>query len=177
MVYNSMAAIINALLEGISIEVIKEALASMSGVEGRMERLDLDTEFDIIIDYAHSPDSLERLLKSVKTMYDGKVYLVFGCNGDRDKEKRPIMGRIAGEFADHVIVTSDNPASEDPQSIIDTVAAAVAEKTDACETVLRRWDAIYYAATLPKAGDVLVLAGKGHEKQETMKNGKPLRKP
>lgn len=170
MVYNSMAAIINALLEGISIEVIKEALASMSGVEGRMERLDLDTEFDIIIDYAHSPDSLERLLKSVKTMYDGKVYLVFGCNGDRDKEKRPIMGRIAGEFADHVIVTSDNPASEDPQSIIDTVAAAVAEKTDACETVLRRWDAIYYAATLPKAGDVLVLAGKGHEKQETMKD-------
>ena len=80
------------------------------------------------------------------------------------------MGRIAGEFADHVIVTSDNPASEDPQSIIDTVAAAVAEKTDACETVLRRWDAIYYAATLPKAGDVLVLAGKGHEKQETMKD-------
>ena len=170
MVYNSMAAIINALLEGISIEVIKEALASMSGVEGRMERLELDTDFDIIIDYAHSPDSLERLLKSVKTMYDGKVYLVFGCNGDRDKEKRPIMGRIAGEFADHVIVTSDNPASEDPQSIIDTVAAAVAEKTDACETVLRRWDAIYYAATLPKAGDVLVLAGKGHEKQETMKD-------
>lgn len=168
MVYNSMAAIINALLEGIDFETIKGALAKMTGVEGRMERLELGTDFDIMIDYAHSPDSLERLLKSVKGMYAGKVYLVFGCNGDRDKAKRPIMGRIAGEFADYVIVTSDNPASEDPQSINDTVAAAVAEKTDQYETVLRRWDAIYHAVTLPKAGDVLVLAGKGHEKQETM---------
>ncbi len=169
MVYNALAAIANAYLEKVDMEIIKKALSSMQGVEGRMELLDLDTDFDIIIDYAHSPDSLERLLKSVKSMYpEGQLYLVFGCNGDRDKEKRPIMGRIAGEFADYVVVTSDNPASEDPQSIIDTVAAAVAEKTDAYETVLRRWDAIYHAVTLPKAGDVLVLAGKGHEKQETM---------
>ena len=168
MVANALAAAANAYLEGVDTAIIVQALGHLSGVEGRMERLHLDTDFDIIIDYAHSPDSLEHLLKSVKAMYNGKVYLVFGCNGDRDREKRPIMGRIAGEFADYVIVTSDNPASEDPQSIIDTVAAAVAEKTDAYETVLRRWDAIYHAVTLPKAGDVLVLAGKGHEKQETM---------
>ncbi|MEG0377732.1 MAG: cyanophycin synthetase, partial [Eubacterium sp.] len=117
---------------------------------------------------AHSPDALEKLLIAVKKMYTGRVILVFGCNGDRDKEKRPIMGRIAGEFADYVVVTSDNPASENPQDIIDTVAAAVAEKTDQYTTVLERWNAIYHAATLPKAGDVLVLAGKGHEKQEIM---------
>ena len=87
--------------------------------------------------------------------------------GYRDKEKRPIMGRIAGEFADHIIVTSDNPASEDPQSIIDTVAAAVAEKTDAYETVLRRWDAIYYAAyPVPKRAMCWLLAGKWATKKQ-----------
>lgn len=170
MVYNALAAIANADLENISHELIGKALADMPIVEGRFERLHLNTDFDIIIDYAHSPDSLQKLLESVRIMYDGKVYLVFGCNGDRDKEKRPIMGRIAGEGADYVIITSDNPASEDPQSIIDAVAAGVAEKTDKYETVLRRWDAIYHAATLPKAGDVLVLAGKGHEKQEILKD-------
>ena len=168
MVYNSMAAIINALCEGIEIEKIQEALATMDIVEGRMERVDLKTSFDIIIDYAHTPDGLEKLLKAMRTLYDGKIYLVFGCNGDRDKAKRPIMGHIAGEYADFVIVTSDNPASEDPQKIIDTVALAVAEKNKNYSTVLKRWDAIDYAVTLPQKGDVLVLAGKGHEKQETM---------
>lgn len=169
MVYNSMAAIINALVDGVSMEIIKKALANMAIVEGRMERLELDTDFDIIIDYAHSPDALEKLLKAVRKMYDGRIILVFGCNGDRDKEKRPIMGRIAGEWADYVVVTSDNPASEEPQDIIDTVAAAVAEKTDQYTTVLERWNAIYHAVTLAKPGDVLVLAGKGHEKQEIMR--------
>jgi len=168
MVYNSMAAIINALCEGIEIQTIQDALATMAIVEGRMERLDLKTPFDIVIDYAHTPDGLEKLLKAMRTLYDGKIYLVFGCNGDRDKAKRPIMGHIAGEYADFVVVTSDNPASEDPQQIMDTVALAVAEKNKHYTTVLRRWDAIDYAVTLPQEGDVLVLAGKGHEKQETM---------
>lgn len=170
MVYNSMAAIINALLEGISMDTIKEALSTMHTVEGRMEHLNLDTDFDIIIDYAHTPDALQKLLESVRRMYNGRIVLVFGCNGDRDKMKRPIMGNIAGELADYVIVTSDNPASEDPQSIIDVVAAAVAEKTTAYETVLNRWDAIYRAVYIPQPGDVLVLAGKGHEKQEILKD-------
>lgn len=168
MVYNALAVIACAEAQGISSEIIQTALKSMPTVEGRMEVLDLGTEFDIIIDYAHSPDSLEKLLESARLLYDGKIYLVFGCNGDRDKEKRPIMGRIAGRGADYVIVTSDNPASEDPQSIIDAVVAGVAAETDRYETVLRRWDAIYHAVTLPGPGDVLLLAGKGHEKQETM---------
>jgi len=154
----------------VSMEIIKKAMATMPGVEGRMERLDVDAPFDVIIDYAHSPDSLEKLLKSVRKIYNGRIVLVFGCNGDRDREKRPIMGRIAGTYADTVVVTSDNPASENPMDIINAVAAGVAEKTENYTTVETRVEAVYHGASLCHPGDVLVLAGKGHEKQEIMKD-------
>ncbi|MGL4605943.1 MAG: UDP-N-acetylmuramoyl-L-alanyl-D-glutamate--2,6-diaminopimelate ligase [Eubacteriaceae bacterium] len=170
MVYNSMAAIINAIEEEIPMSVIKSAMANMPGVEGRMERLDVDADFDVIIDYAHSPDSLEKLLKSVRKIYRGKLVLVFGCNGDRDKAKRPIMGRIAGENADEIVVTSDNPASENPMDIIEAVVRGVAEKTKNFHVVEVRDAGVYFGATLCNPGDVLVLAGKGHEKQEIMKD-------
>ena len=170
MVYNAIAAIIAAVTEGVPMAVIRDALATMPGVEGRMEILDLEAPFDVIIDYAHSPDSLEKLLQSVRKIFTGRIVLVFGCNGDRDKEKRPIMGRIAGEYADMVVVTSDNPASENPLDIINAVAAGVREKTDQVVTVELRQEGIYYGATLCRPGDVLVLAGKGHEKQEIMKD-------
>jgi len=170
MVYNSMAAIINALEEGVSMAIIKNAMATMPGIEGRMERLDVEAPFDVIIDYAHSPDSLEKLLQSVRKIYNGRIVLVFGCNGDRDREKRPIMGRIAGAYADSIVVTSDNPASENPMDIINAVAAGVAEKTENYTTVETRAEAVYYGAFICNPGDVLVLAGKGHEKQEIMKD-------
>lgn len=170
MVYNSMPAIINALEEEVSMEIIKKAMATMPGVEGRMERLDVDAPFDVIIDYAHSPDSLEKLLKSLRKIYNGRIVLVFGCNGDRDRQKRPIMGRIAGAYADTVVVTSDNPASENPMDIINAVVAGVAEKTDNYTTVETRVEGVYCGASLCHPGDVLVLAGKGHEKQEIMKD-------
>ena len=170
MVYNAMAAIINAIEAGVPMAVIKKAMASMPGVEGRMEHLDVDALFDVVIDYAHSPDSLEKLLKSVREIFNGRIVLVFGCNGDRDREKRPIMGRIAGEFADVVVVTSDNPASENPMDIIAAVAAGVKEKTDHYHTVEKREEGVYFGASLCQPGDVLVLAGKGHEKQEIMKD-------
>lgn len=170
MVYNAMAAIINALEEGVPMAVIKTAMASMPGVEGRMEHLDVDARFDVVIDYAHSPDALEKLLKSVREIFPGRIVLVFGCNGDRDREKRPIMGRIAGEFADVVVVTSDNPASENPLDIIAAVVAGVKEKTEHYHTVEKRAEGVYFGASLCQPGDVLVLAGKGHEKQEIMKN-------
>ncbi|MBC3797581.1 UDP-N-acetylmuramoyl-L-alanyl-D-glutamate--2,6-diaminopimelate ligase [Acetobacterium tundrae] len=170
MVYNAMAAMINAIEEGVPMAIIKKAMASMPGVEGRMEHLDVDALFDVVIDYAHSPDSLEKLLKSIREIFKGRIVLVFGCNGDRDKEKRPIMGRIAGEFADIVVITSDNPASENPMDIINAVAAGVREKTDQYYTVETRKEGVYFGASLCKSGDVLVLAGKGHEKQEIMKD-------
>lgn len=170
MVYNAIAAIIAALTERVPMAVIREALTTMPGVEGRMEILEVEAPFDVVIDYAHSPDSLEKLLQSVRKIFTGRIILVFGCNGDRDKEKRPIMGRIAGEYADLVVVTSDNPASENPLDIINAVAAGVREKTDQVVTVELRQEGIYYGATLCRPGDVLVLAGKGHEKQEIMKD-------
>lgn len=170
MVYNAIAAIIAAVAEGVPMTVIREALATMPGVEGRMEILKVDAPFDVIIDYAHSPDSLEKLLQSVRKIFTGQIVLVFGCNGDRDKEKRPIMGRIAGANADMVVVTSDNPASENPMDIINAVVAGVREKTNQVATVELRHEGIYYGATLCRPGDVLVLAGKGHEKQEIMKD-------
>ncbi len=170
MVYNALAAIVVAVTEGVPMNVIREALATMPGVEGRMEILDVEAPFDVVIDYAHSPDSLEKLLQSVRKIFSGRIVLVFGCNGDRDKEKRPIMGRIAGANADVVVVTSDNPASENPIEIINAVVAGVREKTDQFATVEVRQEGIYYGATLCRPGDVLVLAGKGHEKQEIMKD-------
>lgn len=170
MVYNAMAAMSAAIEEGVPMAIIKDAMASIPGIEGRMEHLDVEAPFDVIIDYAHSPDSLEKLLQSVRKIFKGRIVLVFGCNGDRDKEKRPIMGRIAGEFADMVVVTSDNPASENPMEIINAVVAGVQEKTDQYATMEIRNDGVYYGASLCRPGDVLVLAGKGHEKQEIMKD-------
>lgn len=169
MAENAVAASIPAWLEGVPEQTIAQALASEPNVEGRMELLKTDANFDIVIDYAHSPDALEKLLRAVRKLHDKKIVLVFGANGDRDKAKRPIMGRIAGELADKIVVTSDNPASEDPQTIIDAVAAGVAEKTDNFETVLTRPEGIYRGAELCEPGDVLILAGKGHEKQEILK--------
>lgn len=170
MIYNAIGAIINAIEEGIPIAIIKKATASFSGVEGRMEILESNAPFDVIIDYAHSPDSLEKLLQSLRRIFIGRIILVFGCNGDRDKEKRPIMGRIAGELADFVIVTSDNPASEEPLEIINAVTEGVREKTDNYAIEEIRQEGIYHGARLCSPGDVLVLAGKGHEKQEVLKD-------
>lgn len=168
-VYNALAAIGVALEMGIDLATVHDALGTMPTVEGRMERVDLPVPYDVVIDYAHTPDGLEKLLLSMRKIFkDERIFLMFGCNGDRDKEKRPIMGEIAGRLADYIVVTSDNPASENPQDIADVVSKAVRAVNENCEVVINRWDAVDYAVTLPHAGDVLVLAGKGHEKQETM---------
>ncbi|MGE4507048.1 MAG: UDP-N-acetylmuramoyl-L-alanyl-D-glutamate--2,6-diaminopimelate ligase [Eubacteriaceae bacterium] len=169
MIYNAMAAIIVAVQENIPMQEIKEAVAHFPGVEGRMEILETEAPFGVVIDYAHSPDSLEKLLLSVRKIFPGRIILVFGCNGDRDKEKRPIMGRIAGSLADYIVVTSDNPASEEPRAIIDAVVAGVMEKTDQFVVEELRQDGVFHGARLCRPGDVLVLAGKGHEKQEILK--------
>ncbi|WKY48347.1 UDP-N-acetylmuramoyl-L-alanyl-D-glutamate--2,6-diaminopimelate ligase [Eubacteriaceae bacterium ES3] len=169
MIYNAMAAMIVACREQVPMSLIIEAVAHFPGVEGRMEILETKAPFGVVIDYAHSPDSLEKLLLSVRKIFDGRIILVFGCNGDRDKEKRPIMGKIAGELADFIVVTSDNPASEEPLTIIKAVLSGVQEKTDQYAIEEIRQEGVFHGARLCKAGDVLVLAGKGHEKQEILK--------
>ena len=171
-VYNSLAAIATAREEGIEWEPILEALASMSGVKGRIERIPTKTPFSVFIDFAHTPDALENILNNLREFTTGRLITLFGCGGDRDKTKRPIMGGIACRLSDYVIITSDNCRSEKKEDIIcDIVAGA---QGAGCEfiTITDRTEAIKYALDHAFPGDVILLAGKGHEEYEIDQNGK-----
>jgi UDP-N-acetylmuramoyl-L-alanyl-D-glutamate--2,6-diaminopimelate ligase len=160
-VSNALAALCAARTMGVSDDVIAGALELFISAPGRMERMD-DGEIDVLIDYAHTPDALENVLRTVRETARRRVIVVFGCGGDRDRGKRPQMGRIAGELADRVFVTSDNPRGEDPQAIIDEIMLGV---TDASHVLVQadRGEAIAEAILGAARGDVVVVAGKGHE--------------
>jgi len=159
-VENALGALAAARLLGIDDDAIARGLESVRGVPGRFEAIDEGQPFEVIVDYAHKPVALETLLRTVRELATGRVICVFGCGGDRDREKRPQMGRIASELADVVIVTNDNPRSEDPQAIIDAiVAGAVGE----VEVEPDRARAIAHAIELAHDGDVVLIAGKGAE--------------
>jgi UDP-N-acetylmuramoyl-L-alanyl-D-glutamate--2,6-diaminopimelate ligase len=160
-VENALGALAAARLLGIDEDAIRRGLESVRGVPGRLEAVDEGQPFDVIVDYAHKPLALETLLRTVRELSPGgRVICVFGCGGDRDREKRPQMGRIASELADTVIVTNDNPRSEDPQSIIDAIVAGAAGEV---EVLPDRAEAIARAIELARDGDVVVIAGKGAE--------------
>ena len=132
-------------------------------VKGRMEKIPTDKEFSIIIDYAHSPDGLEKLIHTAKGFSKGRVITLFGCGGDRDKTKRPLMGEISGRFSDYTIITSDNPRTENPISIIEDIFSGI-RKTDGKYTVIPdRRLAIEHAISIARKNDVILLAGKGQE--------------
>ena len=171
-VYNALCAIGIALSCGIDLSVIKEALLSAHGVKGRAEVVKTNTDYTVLIDYAHTPDGIENILKTVKGFARGRTIIVFGCGGDRDNTKRPIMGRIAGELSDFCVVTSDNPRSEDPMKIISMIEDGVRESGAEYIVIESRYDAIKYALDSAKSGDVIVLAGKGHETYQELKEGK-----
>jgi UDP-N-acetylmuramoyl-L-alanyl-D-glutamate--2,6-diaminopimelate ligase len=159
-VENALGAVAAARLLGIDDAAIARGLESVRGVPGRFESIDEGQPFEVVVDYAHKPLALETLLQAVRELATGRVICVFGCGGDRDREKRPQMGRIASELADLVIVTNDNPRSEDPQSIIDAiVAGAVGE----VEVEPDRARAIARAIEAAHEGDVVLIAGKGAE--------------
>ena len=164
-VYNMLAAASVALAEGIEPERVREALENFAHVPGRFERVEIDKPFSVIVDYAHTPDSLENVLRTAKQFVSGRLIVVFGCGGDRDRTKRPIMGALAARFADRVIVTSDNPRSEDPESIVRQIMAGItipaAQKRT--EAITDRLSAIRHAMDMALPGDVLLIAGKGHE--------------
>ncbi len=162
-VYNGLAAFSACAILGIKPEKIMEALLVAKGVKGRAETVYTRTEYTIIIDYAHTPDGLENIIKTVKDFARGRVITLFGCGGDRDPIKRPIMGRIAGELSDFCIITSDNPRTEDPMSIIRQVEEGT--KSTRCPYVVieNRREAIAYAISIAEAEDCILLAGKGHE--------------
>ena len=168
-VMNSMQAAICALELGCSPAAIKTALATMGGVKGRMERvrLGLEADFSVLIDYAHTPDALEKLLLTARDLVQkgGRTVVLFGCGGDRDRTKRAVMGEIAARLSDQVIITSDNSRGEDPMQIICQIVAGIPPQK-AYTVIPDRASAIRYVIENAKAGDLILLAGKGHEEYE-----------
>ncbi len=161
-VYNSLAAICVAQKFGINAETIKEALQTVR-VPGRSELVDNKKELTIMIDYAHSPESLQNILQATKSYTRGRVISVFGCGGDRDSGKRPIMGEISGRIADYTIITSDNPRTEDPKVIVEQIENGIKKTKGKYEVVVDRVEAIKHAIKMANKKDIIILAGKGHE--------------
>ncbi|MDY7016317.1 MAG: UDP-N-acetylmuramoyl-L-alanyl-D-glutamate--2,6-diaminopimelate ligase [Cyanobacteriota bacterium] len=161
---NVLAAVGAALHLGLSLERIVELLPSFGGVPGRMERVQVspDRDISVIVDYAHTPDSLENLLKAARPFIQGKTICVFGCGGDRDRTKRPLMGKIAAELSDVVFVTSDNPRTEDPERILEDILAGIPDSVQP-RTICDRATAIRAAIGEAQPGDGVLIAGKGHE--------------
>ena len=168
-VYNSLTAFATGISFGIPMETIRKGIAGVSNVRGRFERIASPKGWTAIVDYAHTPDALE---KSLRTIHDvmpkdrrGKVITVFGAGGDRDRTKRPVMGKIAGDLSDLCIVTSDNPRSEDPRAIVDDILGGMTARAQVLHQLDRR-KAIEHALGLAAAGDVVLIAGKGHEEYQ-----------
>ena len=161
-VYNSLAAICVAQKFGISVDTIKEALDEVR-VPGRSELVDNKLELTIMIDYAHSPESLQNILQATKSYTRGRVISVFGCGGDRDSGKRAIMGEISGKIADYTIITSDNPRTEDPQKIVNQIEEGIKKTKGKYEVIVDRTEAIEQAIKMANKKDIIILAGKGHE--------------
>lgn len=170
-VYNSLCASACALALGIEFDDVLSAVAASHGVKGRIEVVPSGRDFTIIIDYAHSPDGLENIITSLKEIAKGRVVTLFGCGGDRDKTKRPKMGKIAAELSDYCVVTSDNPRSENPSAIIDDILEGMKNINTPYKVIENRRQAIAYAIENAKKDDIILLAGKGHETYQILPTG------
>ena len=162
-VYNSMTAGVCAIELGLPFADVTKALSEAVGVPGRIEVVPTDTDYTVIIDYAHSPDGLENILGSLRKIAQARIITVFGCGGDRDRTKRPKMGKIAADMSDFVIVTSDNPRTEDPDAIVKEVAEGTKGAKVPVVQIVDRTQAIEFALNEADDGDIVLLAGKGHE--------------
>ena len=165
-VYNALTAISVCRALGMPDSKIADGLSKAKGVRGRAQVVDLGFDFTVLIDYAHTPDGIENILNTVKGFAKGRVIILFGCGGDRDNKKRPIMGKIASTLADFCIVTSDNPRTENPADIIKQILSGI--KGDNYKVIENRRDAIEYAVKTANKDDVVILAGKGHETYQTI---------
>ena len=170
-VYNSLASICIAQKYGVDSDTIKEALAEVR-VPGRSEMVDNKLELPIMIDYAHTPESLKSILSAVKIYTRGKVIVVFGCGGNRDSSKRPVMGEVAGKTADYIIITSDNVRNEEPEIIAGQIEDGIKKTKGKYEIILDRREAIKKAISMTSKRDIVVLAGKGHETEQEIGNKK-----
>jgi len=165
-IYNALAATAVALREGVDLLAIKNALEKIEGVPGRFERIDLGQDFVVIVDYAHTPDGLDNILQTAREFCRGKIITIFGCGGERDRAKRPLMGQIAGKYSDYCILTSDNPRGEDPWQIIYEVEPGLQENKasgNGYTVQPDRYEAIRLGVELARPGDMVIIAGKGHE--------------
>ncbi|MGH7783410.1 MAG: UDP-N-acetylmuramoyl-L-alanyl-D-glutamate--2,6-diaminopimelate ligase, partial [Candidatus Binatia bacterium] len=162
-VYNMLSATATALELGCDLDSIKLGLERCVGAPGRFERVPNDADLAVVVDYAHTDDALLNTLKTARDLTSGKIITVFGCGGDRDKTKRRPMGVAAGENSDLVMITSDNPRTEDPLKIIDEIEIGVRETGSEYLTISDRREAIFQAVSRAKKGDVVIIAGKGHE--------------
>jgi UDP-N-acetylmuramoyl-L-alanyl-D-glutamate--2,6-diaminopimelate ligase len=162
-VSNAVAAIAVGRRIGIPTDVMTELLLDYTGVRGRCEVIPTALDFTVICDYAHTPDALEKTLASLRECTVGRLIAVFGCGGNRDAAKRPKMARAAAKYADKLIITSDNPRNEDPEAIIGDILAGLENMPVNYDVVVDRREAIYHALKIAEKGDIIVLAGKGHE--------------
>lgn len=174
-VYNALAAAAVGLIMGVKPETITAALAKVRSVPGRAQVLDTHTPYKVILDYSHSPDALENILTAVRQFARGRVISLFGCGGDRDHLKRPVMGEISGRLADFSILTSDNPRTENPMDILASIEEGIKPTGGKYTVIENRREAIRYALQMGRDGDIIVLAGKGHETyQEIMGVKRPF---
>lgn len=160
---NSVCAAAAAIELGVPPRRAFAALENITPAAGRAQRLELGTPFDVVIDYAHTPDGLQQILQALRPVCRGRLICVFGCGGDRDREKRPLMGAAAVHGSDYVILTSDNPRTEDPRKIMDDILAGMSGAAVPVEQIEERGEAIVRAVSVARAGDLILLAGKGHE--------------
>ncbi len=171
-VYNMLAASAAALELGYGLDAIESGLAVCVGAPGRFERVPNDGDLAVVVDYAHTDDALLNTLRTARDLTDGRIITVFGCGGDRDRTKRVPMGKAAGENSDAVIITSDNPRSEDPMKIIEDIEAGVKPTGVEFESISDRREAIFAAIRQAREGDVVIIAGKGHETYQVIGNEK-----
>jgi UDP-N-acetylmuramoyl-L-alanyl-D-glutamate--2,6-diaminopimelate ligase len=161
--YNVMAATGAALMLGIGLEAIRLGVEALAGVPGRMERVEAGQPFTVIVDYAHTPDALQNLLDTLRQLPHRRLITVFGCGGDRDRTKRPLMGEVASKMSDFAIATSDNPRSEDPLKILEEIEPGLKQGPAAYALIPDRREAIGQAISMCEKGDIVAVAGKGHE--------------
>ena len=171
-VYNSLCAAVCSVALGFNLNDIVSALAEDKGIKGRAEVVPTGKDFTIIIDYAHTPDGLQNILSTFKELKKNRLICLFGCGGDRDKTKRPLMGAIAARLSDFVVVTSDNPRTEEPMSIIEDIVKGVSDYKTPYKVIENRAEAINYVVKNAVKDDIIILAGKGHETYQILKTGK-----
>jgi UDP-N-acetylmuramoyl-L-alanyl-D-glutamate--2,6-diaminopimelate ligase len=169
-VYNILASVAWGMKEGLRLPAMQSMVEQFQPVPGRLERIEFSGDFAVFVDYAHTDDALRNVLIALRQVSSGRIIAVFGCGGERDKDKRPKMGNVVTELADYAVVTNDNPRSEDPQEIINDIKRGIFK--DNYRVIFDRREAIRQSLTLAKSGDIVLIAGKGHEDYQIFQDRK-----